>query len=494
MASIGDMVAYLRLDSKGFTKGAVDASRSTNQLNARFGVMARSAGQAALALTGIGSATAVAAASLSRGVNFERTMARSLAIQTTSLEQQERMREEALAVGEATQFSAKEAAEAYFFLASAGLTAEQQIASLETVAKFAQAGNFDLALATDLLTDAQSAMGLSSDDAAKSLEQLTRVGDVLVKANTMANASVQQFATSLTSGAAASAKDAGISLEQTVATLAVFADQGIKAELAASQFSIVMRDLQTKAITNAAAFKQFGLEVFDAGGNLKDVSDIVANLEQVLEGESAEGRKSILLSLGFTDKSVGALQKLIGTSDKIAQFTEELRGAGGAIDDVANRALTELDVQLNQLTGTWDRFNVAIGPDVIHLASEALEDVQRGVQSVLETMRTIRDYRSGNITFFEALDEIAGDKVTPAQEVIENTGFGDFTPEGRDAARAERIRQLGPAQLPGFKLGGDGASLLGPAPAASESESSETLAVLRDIKAELQRLNELTPL
>src|SRR5665811_63911 len=75
-------------------------------------------------------------------------------------------------------------AESYFFLASAGLDVEQQLKALPIVANFAKAGMFDMALATDLLTDAQSALGLTiRDDVVANMKNMTRVSDVLAKAN-----------------------------------------------------------------------------------------------------------------------------------------------------------------------------------------------------------------------------------------------------------------------------------------------------------------------
>ena len=138
------------------------------------------------------------------------------------------MKKPAKSVSKTTTYSAKQAAEAYYFLASAGMSAATSMAALPKVAKFAQAGNFDLALATDLVTDAQSALGLSSKDTAKSIEGLTRVSDVLVKANTLANASVQQFSESLTNKAGAALRLVGKDVEEGVAVLAAFADQGLK--------------------------------------------------------------------------------------------------------------------------------------------------------------------------------------------------------------------------------------------------------------------------
>ncbi len=104
---------------------------------------------------------------------FEQSMASSTAIMGDLSDAMRRSLEQtAKQVAFQTKFSAKEASEAYFFLASAGLDAAQAIAALPQVAKFAQAGMFDLSLATDLATDAQSALGLSVADAQQNLANL----------------------------------------------------------------------------------------------------------------------------------------------------------------------------------------------------------------------------------------------------------------------------------------------------------------------------------
>jgi TP901 family phage tail tape measure protein len=184
-------------------------------------------------------------------------------------------------VARSTTFSAKEAAEAYFFLASAGLDAAQSIKALPQVSAFAQAGAFNLAQATDLLTDA-----------------------VLVKANTLANASVEQFSQALTSKAGAALKILGKDIEEGVAVLAAFADQGVKAQEAGTALNIVLRDLSTKAIVNADAFARNKVEVFDAAGEMNNIGSIIKDLETRLAGMSDEMSKATLKQLGFADKSV----------------------------------------------------------------------------------------------------------------------------------------------------------------------------------------------
>jgi len=108
-------------------------------------------------------------------IEFEDKLNQSLAIMQTTEEQQRRMAQASRQVAIESRVSASESAEAFFFLASAGLDAEQSISALPQVTKFAQAGMFDMALATDLATDSQSALGLTVKDAEQNLTNLTRV-------------------------------------------------------------------------------------------------------------------------------------------------------------------------------------------------------------------------------------------------------------------------------------------------------------------------------
>lgn len=253
-------------------------------------------------------------------------------------------------VAYATKFSAVETAKAYYYLTSAGLTAAQSIKALPTVATFAQAGMFDLARATDLLTDAQMALGLSSKDAAVNMENMTRVSDVLVKANVLANASVEQFSEALTNKAGAALRLVNKDIEEGVAVLAAFASRGVKGAEAGTAMAIVMRDLQTKAIENAAAFKKFNVEVYDRGGQMRNIAAIVRDLEQAMKGLNDRSKKQLLLGLGFSDKSVAYVSGLIGASVQIREYEAALRKAGGTSLEVAEKQLPPLTKGFGKLT------------------------------------------------------------------------------------------------------------------------------------------------
>lgn len=294
-------------------------------------------------------ATAMAGGSVKAFADFDEAMNQSLAIMgEVSETQRTDMANAARQMALETRFSATQAAESYFFLASAGLDATASIEAMPAVAAFAQAGMFDMAQATDLLTDAQSALGLTiRDDAVANMENMVRVSDVLVKANTLANASVQQFSEALTSKAGAALRMVGKSVEEGVAVLAAFADQGIKSSEAGTQLGIVLRDLQTKAIQNKTDFAKFGVSVFDASGNMNNMADIIGDLEGALAGMSTEQAKATLLQLGFSDKSVASLQALIGLSDQIRTYEAQLRTAGGVTQVVADKQMESLKAKMD---------------------------------------------------------------------------------------------------------------------------------------------------
>ena len=182
----GVVVSFVADDSK-FKKGVKSASRHPKEVSTdrkglqgtlkKLGPMLNS-----LAVRGLQAFTVGLGAGIREFANFQDALTESTAIMSVTEDQLKSMEQASIDVARTTTFTATESAKAFFFLASAGLDAEQSIGALPQVSKFAQAGAFDLALATDLLTDAQSSLGLTSKDTAENIENMARVSDVLVKA------------------------------------------------------------------------------------------------------------------------------------------------------------------------------------------------------------------------------------------------------------------------------------------------------------------------
>jgi TP901 family phage tail tape measure protein len=354
-------------DSKGIRKAINDFKKlegAGNKATFALRTIDSAAKNMSKSLAKVGAGVAVfAGLAVKSFASFDDAMTQSTAIMgNLSDDMKNKMSDAAREMARTTTFSATEAAKSFYFLASAGLDAESSIMALPKVAKFAQAGMFDMALATDLLTDAQSALGLTiRNDAVANMNNMVRVSDVLVKANTLANASVEQFSSALTNKAGAAMKAVGMDIEEGVAVLAAFADQGIKSEESGTQFGIVLRDLQTKALANTEQFAKYGVTVFDSSGELRNMADIIADVEGALKGQSDATKKQTLLEMGFSDKSVASMMALIGTSESIRSYEEQLRLASGTTEEIAAKQLTSLSAQLKIAKNNLNDVAITIG-------------------------------------------------------------------------------------------------------------------------------------
>ena len=310
--------------------------------------------------------------------SFEDAMTQSTAIMgDVSDEMRAKMEDTARGISKRSITSSTDLAKSYYYLASAGLDAAESIGALGKVEQFAVAGRFDMARATELVMDAQSALGLKSKDVIKNTEGMVRVSDVLVKANTLANASVEQFADALTNKAAASLKLLGKDVEEGVAVLAAFADQGVKGQVAGQRLSIVLRDLQRAVLTQPKVWRDMGLSVYDVMGEMLPLADIIGQLETKFSTMSDEEKKSTAMMLGFQDRSFVALQMLIGLSDKIRGYEAALKKAGGTTEKVASKQLKSFNSQMqiakNQIGGAAKMLGKSLVPYMKALAGHLVK-------------------------------------------------------------------------------------------------------------------------
>ncbi len=409
------------------TSAALSKTLEMNLYNA--GMAARRVGWASLAAFTAPIAL-IGRTAVKSFADFDQAMTQSLAI-AGNVTQSLRREAEETAKALSTQITtpAKDLGDAYFYLISAGFTLEQSIAALNPVAKFAQAGIFNMAQATEMLTDAQSALGLTVQDAAQNMMNLTRVGDVLVKANQMANASVEQFSKSLTNQAASASRLFGIQLEDTVAVLATMADQGLKGQVAGMRFSMMIRGMTSAAIRNADAFKRLGVQVFDSTGRFRPMYEIVQNLEQALGDLSHEGKMQSLMQLGFTERSLGGIMPLLGQSNKMwSYFNRLVYEAGGAIEEVVQNQLKSFSAQLqmikNQITVAAIEIGKRLAPYVLKVA-EHFRNFAKWVATLSdETIKWITYVSVGFALFGPALLVLGGILMSMATLIKATKVFG----------------------------------------------------------------------
>lgn len=325
---------------------------------------------------------------------FDDAMAASSALLGgLSKSMRESMETVALGISGSTRTSPTDLALGYFQLASAGMSAAESMKALGTIEQFAVAGAFDITeagmsagsgmmvmgKATEYLIGVQTALGLRTRDATKDMLSMVHIGDVLTKANIIAQGRVEEFALALTNKGAAALRTVNKSIEEGVAVLAAYAAQNVKGAAAGEKLNIVLRDLQRASLRNASEWKRMNLSVFDTNGNMRHIADIIADLEKKFGGMSDAEKQATFMMLGFQDRSVAAIKQLIGMSGAIRLYEDQLKNADGTMQRVADVRLQSFASQMMMLRNQITRVSIGIGKTLVPVWMKLNSIVQKAV-------------------------------------------------------------------------------------------------------------------
>ncbi len=229
--------------------------------------------------------------------------------------------------GKSTMFSASEAGEALNYLALAGYNAEKSAATLPKVLDLAAAGNLDLAYASDLVTDSMAALSMETD-------QLDNYIDEMARTSQKSNTSVAQLGEA-TLVCAGTVSLAGQSLETMNTELGVLANNGIKGAEGGTHLRNVILSLSAPTESASIAMEQLGLKVSDGQENMRDLNDILTDLNTSMAGMSST-EKTQMISRIFNKTDIAAVNALLkGTGDEYDNLYHEISNCSGAAADMA---------------------------------------------------------------------------------------------------------------------------------------------------------------
>ena len=248
----GQAVAYLTMDTSGYSEGISIAKKLMSQLNdaglsasGKINALSDAAKQLGTTLTTTATVavSAAGAAAVTAFTSFDDAMKQVQATMAASEEDMALLTATAKQMGADTRYSATEAGEALNYLALAGYDARQACEALPQVLSLAQAGGLNLAYASDLATDAMSALGLGIGDLSAFTDQMARTSQ---KANT----NVAQLGEAILTVGGTAKQLAGGTVELNT-QLGILADSGIKG----SEGGTVLRNviLSLTAPTDQAA-------------------------------------------------------------------------------------------------------------------------------------------------------------------------------------------------------------------------------------------------
>lgn len=270
-------------------------------------------------------------------------------------------------MGSKTAFSASECAEALNYLALAGYDTQEMADTLPTVLNLAAAGGLDLASASDMVTDAMSALGMETKDADKMVDQMAKTAS-------STNTSVGQLDEGiLTIGATAKTVKGGTAELNTA--LGILANNGIKGAEGGTHLRNVILSLQNPTDKAAQQMDSLGVS-FDSQGNMRSLNDILGDLNKSMDGITAEEKANIVSKIfNKTDlSSVNAL--LANTGDTWTDLQTAIENSGGAAQQMADTQLDNLSGQLTILKSAVEGFAISIGEALMPMVKNIVAKIQ----------------------------------------------------------------------------------------------------------------------
>lgn len=314
-----------------------------------------------------------AKSSIEAGMNFDSSMSQVAATMGTTVDQIQDLRDFALEMGSKTAFSATQAADALNYMALAGYDAETSMSMLPNVLNLAAAGGMGLASASDMITDSQSALGLT-------LVDTSALVDKMAKASSKSNTSVAQLGEAILTVGGTAKMMAGGTTELTTA-LGILADNGTKGAEGGTKLRNILLSLGAPTDKAAALLKDLKVSAYDADGKLRPLKDTFSNLNRAMEGMT-DARKTDIINTLFNKTDLKDVNALLATS---SERWDEL---SSAIDNSAGAAQAMADTQLDNLAGDVTLFQSALEGVQIAISdalTPALRDfVQFGSQGLSE--------------------------------------------------------------------------------------------------------------
>ena len=399
MATDGSLIFDTAIDNSGFNNGI-----STLQLAAGNAI----GNIAASMIQQISDVIAqVPAQMVSVGSSFEASMSQVAATMgiTSAAAEFDILSDAAKEMGEATKFSASQAGEALNYLALAGYDAEKAVNALPTVLNVAAAGGMELAAASDMVTDAMSALGLETS-------QMSDFSDKLAVTAQKSNTSVAQLGEAiLTVGGTAKSLAGGVVEMNTV--LGIFADNGIKGAEGGTALRNVILSLSAPTSTAAAALERLKVSAFDVNGNMRPLEDTFADINTALS-QLTEQDKNAVLSDIFNKVDLKSVNALLGTS--AARFDE----LSGYIDNCSGAAADMAKTMDDNLKGDLTIMQSALEGLGIAAYEKFQTPMRNAVQSVTEQISNLtQTVKSGKIS--DSFKKIAAGIGNIASKIIELT-------------------------------------------------------------------------
>jgi TP901 family phage tail tape measure protein len=231
-------------------------------------------------------------------------------------------------LGRTTVFSATEAADAFYQLASAGNDVlELTEKELTPILQYAAATQSELEEATEAVQVAMKAFGLSIEDTERIVDTFTgTITNSFMTFEKMKNA--MRYVAPI-------AGTVGVSIEETASAAAILADTGLTGAQAGQRLNMILTKLLKPTEEARDMLTSMGLTVQDIDPQMNSLVEILYKLR-------AAGFDASNAAEMFRARTAASATVLVNSVDDIASFKRELQGVQGITETVAKKQIDTL--------------------------------------------------------------------------------------------------------------------------------------------------------
>lgn len=370
------------------------------------------------------------------GSAFEAGMSKVEAISGATADELEQLTEKAKKLGAETRYTATEVSEAMSYMAMAGWDAQQMLEGIDGVISLAAASGSDLALTSDIVTDAITAFGLAAED-------VGHFSNVLAAASANANTNVEMMGETF-KYVAPIAGAMGYSIEDVAEQIGLMANSGIKSTMAGTALRTTLTKLSEGATITGEKIGEVSIQTANADGSMRELNEVITDLrnnfsqlteeEKVANAENLAGKNALSGFLALMNASETDIEKLRGAiencdgaaanmaetmqdnvSGAVTKFNSALEGVGNAIygnfSDGLRDAVNIFTECLSEMTDEIDRGGVlgqsfeelgnsfkSAATEIADLVKDVLPDFVKGLTNALNFIITFRKEIGGAVT------------------------------------------------------------------------------------------------
>lgn len=311
------------------------------------------------AVTGFGAVT------IKTAMDFEDAMAKVQATSGVTSQELEILEQKARSIGSTTQLSATDGAEALLLLAQAGYDTEQSLTMVDAIVNLAIANEMDLARATEIVTASMNAYNWE-------LDRTQELTDILSAVSRASSTDVGEIGEAFRT-VAPTANALGFEVADVAMVLGLMANNAIHGAEAGNGLKSILSSLVKPTENGAKALKELGVEVADSQGNMKDLDEVIVDLQEAFKGLSEEEQAQIATTLVGKMQMSKFLAIVNSGGDDVDKLSTAIENCTGLTEEMKNTMEDTAGGVWREFQSTMEETAIIIGDALLPHVIDILE-------------------------------------------------------------------------------------------------------------------------